>query len=187
MVNARTRHNHPCEILGDLAYVLAEGRAIEDLNVVFVGEATNLGHSWAEAAAALPIKLTQVSPAVSYDISVDWWRSLTLAPSGSLHIERGLEPLAGADIIYTDTWPDPVDATDVGAVKDLFLPLQITCAALETAPPSALFLPCPPVTRGEEVSAEAMNSSRCKVPAAKDWLLYAQNALLEDLLRHREQ
>ena len=42
-----------------------------------------------------------------------------------------------------------------------------------------VFLPCPPVTRGEEVSAEAMRSPRCENHAAKDNLLHVQNAIME--------
>jgi len=43
----------------------------------------------------------------------------------------------------------------------------------------AVFLPCPPVTRGQEVSAGAMLHPRCRVVEAKAWLLHAQNAVLE--------
>jgi hypothetical protein len=42
-----------------------------------------------------------------------------------------------------------------------------------------VFLPCPPVTRGEEVSAEAMMSPRCQNHAVKDSLLHVQNAIME--------
>ena len=51
VINARTPFNHPCEILGDLAYVKEQRGDLTDLRVVFVGEATNLAHSWFEAAA----------------------------------------------------------------------------------------------------------------------------------------
>jgi ornithine carbamoyltransferase len=43
----------------------------------------------------------------------------------------------------------------------------------------AIFLPCPPVTRGQEVTAEAMEHPLCRSRAAKAFLLHAQNALME--------
>ena len=62
VINARTDYNHPCEILGDLAHVRAQRGRLAGLKVVFVGEATNLCHSWFEAAARLPIQVVQVCP-----------------------------------------------------------------------------------------------------------------------------
>src|SRR5512142_59922 len=62
VINARTNHNHPCEILGDLAYIRARRGQLDGLKVAFVGEATNLCHPWFEAAARLPIEVVQVCP-----------------------------------------------------------------------------------------------------------------------------
>jgi ornithine carbamoyltransferase len=62
VVNARTDYNHPCEILGDLAYIRARKGQLEGIKVAFVGEATNLCHPWFEAAARLPIQVVQISP-----------------------------------------------------------------------------------------------------------------------------
>lgn len=63
IVNARTAHNHPCEILGDLAFANAAGHPVDEpLQVVFVGATTNLYRSWCEAAEALPIAITHACP-----------------------------------------------------------------------------------------------------------------------------
>ncbi len=63
VINARTERNHPCEIIGDLQYVRRGRKSLEGLEVVFVGERTNLCGSWFEAARVLPIRVTQVAPA----------------------------------------------------------------------------------------------------------------------------
>ena len=62
VINARTDHNHPCEILGDLTYIRAYRGSLNELKVVFVGEPTNLCHPWFEAATRLPIQVIQVCP-----------------------------------------------------------------------------------------------------------------------------
>ena len=62
VINAKTDHNHPCEILADLTYIRAQRGSLDNLKVVFVGEPTNLCHPWFEAAARLPIEVTQVCP-----------------------------------------------------------------------------------------------------------------------------
>ena len=69
----------------------------------------------------------------------------------------------------------------------MFLPYQVTDEILEASPQDALFLPCPPVHRGEEVAESAMNSPGCRVYEAKEYLLHAQNALLVALIRNGEE
>jgi ornithine carbamoyltransferase len=177
VVNARTWHNHPCEILGDLAFAQAAGKDLSSLKVVFVGEATNLLHSWCEAAAVLPIQLTQVCPP-GYEVDRRWLDGLVPRLAGRVATSTDLECSADADIIYTDCWPLRSGLEQQKEVRAAFETLQIDAGVLSVARPDVLFLPCPPVTRGEEVSAEALDSPKCRVVEAKDWLLSAQNALL---------
>ena len=74
-VNARTRQNHPCEILGDLAFVASTGRDLtEPLVVVFVGE------------PLLP------APSVAFGVLCGPAQAGTLAPPASC--ARGSHPTA---------------------------------------------------------------------------------------------
>jgi len=173
VVNARTSLNHPCEILGDLAAVHASGHDITDTtHVVFVGEATNLCHSWLEAAAVLPIAVTQVCPP-GFEVDADAWRQLNPSPAGTVQVAHDFEDvLQQAHVIYTDCWPKEMDSR----IGQEFRDLQITADVLDRCSSDVMFLPCPPVSRGEEVSSDAMTHRTCR--EAKRWLLHAQNALL---------
>jgi ornithine carbamoyltransferase len=105
VINARTRHNHPCEILGDLAYVHAVRGNIEGLRVVYVGQASNMCHSWLEAAATLPIRVTHVVPP-RFEADAVLWHDLASGAAGRLRVSHDLEAsLKDADLVYTDTWP----------------------------------------------------------------------------------
>jgi ornithine carbamoyltransferase len=84
------------------------------------------------------------------------------------------------DLIYTDCWPKNQEKEQV---RELFSPYQITSAILSKLHDKAFFLPCPPVTRGEEVSEEAMKSEHCMNYEAKEFLLHSQNAIMEHLAR----
>lgn len=174
VVNARTSVNHPCEILGDLAFVIHERGHIEGLHVVFIGPATNLLGSWLEAASALPIQLTQVCPQ-GYEYSEQW-----IPSRDRVTVRRDLACVASADIIYTDAWPSRTDANRSSVING-FGPLRVTCPVLDSAPAGCVFLPCPPVTRGEEVDAASMEHPKCAVPRAKEWLMHAQNAVLVEM------
>lgn len=182
VINARTRHNHPCEILGDLAYVRKVRGTLDGLTVVFVGEATNLCHSWFEAATRLPIKVIQVCPH-GFEANADFASALVRDATGAISSTKDLETsLCKADVVYTDCWPYRNGREEREQIAEAFGPYRITAAALENTPKGCVFLPCPPVTRGEEVSDDAMTCSRTKVFEAKDYLLHAQNALLSKLL-----
>jgi ornithine carbamoyltransferase len=182
VVNARTDYNHPCEILGDLAYLRARKGRLEGIKVAFVGEATNLCHPWFEAAARLPIQVVQISPE-GYQIEPDLLAELRQDAAGELSVTSDLRTgLREADVVYTDCWPARRNESERQHIQELFMPYQITKENLAWAAVDVLFLPCPPVHRGEEVSEDAMQSAACCVYEAKEYLLHAQNAILITLL-----
>ncbi len=179
VVNARTDYNHPCEILGDLLYIRGKRGTLSNLRVVFVGEATNLCVPWFEAAARLPIAVMQVCPK-GREIDGEVLREIGRDAVGKLSTGNSLEEgLRNADVIYTDCWPRHND----DAVRKEFLPYQISAALIRRHCPEAIFLPCPPVTRGEEVSSDAMEEYGHAVFEAKEDLLHAQNAVLIHLIK----
>ena len=179
VINARTDRSHPCEILGDLLYLRQRRGTLDDLRVVFVGEASNLCMSWLEAAAVLPIQVVQVCP-IGYEVDGGQLAGLRIGAEGDLQVTHDLVgAVAEVDLIYTDCWPKAGTVEEQAKIREAFLPYQIHGEHLDRLSPRGVFLPCPPVTRGEEVSAEAMRSPRCQNHAAKDYLLHAQNAILE--------
>ena len=179
VINARTGFNHPCEILGDLQFIRRKRGSLEGLEVLFFGEVTNLCMGWFEAARVLPIRVTQVGPNpwLADDRLLE---TMNEGAAGEIRVEPDMEAaLAGkVGLIYTDCWPE---AGDAQAISDAFLPYQIVPAMLDRMGPKGIFLPCPPVTRGQEVSAEAMFHPLCMDFDAKECLLHAQNAVMEGL------
>ena len=163
VINARTRSNHPCETLGDLAYVRSKRATLDGLKVVGVAPDANILRSWVEASIALPIKVTQVYPA-------DWHIRDIASPRFSASTD--LDALYDADVVITDCWLD-------GANEDQLGHYRISALLLDKCRSDVIFLPCPPVTRGQELTADAMGHAACQSTAAKAYLLHAQNALLE--------
>ena len=186
VINARTSFNHPCEVLGDLAYIREQRGDLNGLRVAFIGEATNLGHSWFEAAARFPIHVVQVCPA-GFEVEARFLQRIAREAEGEVSVSQDMHSaIAEADVIYTDCWPDRETDEDHQRIRELFLPYQVTAELLSAGQQDVLFLPCPPVHRGEEVSDNAMNWPGCRVYEAKEYLLHAQDALLVALLSARE-
>lgn len=105
VINARTDYNHPCEILGDLAYIRARKGRVAGIKVAFVGEATNLCHPWFEAAVRLPIQVVQISPE-GYQVDPALLAELSHNAVGELSVMDDLKTgLQDADVIYTEGIP----------------------------------------------------------------------------------
>jgi len=165
IVNARTRSNHPCETLGDLAYIQSKRRTLEGIKVVGVAPDANILRSWVEASISMPIQVRQVYPQSWHvkDVSL-------LGPNFAASTD--LAELWDADVIVTDAWPSEAN-------EEQMLEYRISTSTLEKCRPDVIFLPCPPVSREKEVTADAMHHPACQSVAAKAYLLHAQNALLE--------
>ena len=179
VINARTNFNHPCEILGDLQFIRKHRGSIDGLKVVFVGEVTNLCMSWFEAAVRLPVSVTQIAPE-GCAADKELLSKLNAKAVGEVLVGDDMGPLLqNTDLLYTDCWPRAGNPADTQKIRGLFLPYQITARRLQSLKEGAVFLPCPPVTRGQEVSDDAMKSPICMNYEAKDYLLHSQNAVME--------
>ncbi len=179
-LNARTDYNHPCEIIGDLQYIRKVRGSIDELTVAFVGEVTNLCMSWFEAARRFPISVIQVAP-TEYLFPDNAIKELNIHAVGEISTSNDFNHAISkkTEVIYTDCWPK---SDNMERVKNLFLPYQITGDVLNRMNDYGFFLPCPPVTRGQEVSEESMGSEKCKDYEAKEYLLHSQNAIMEFLV-----
>jgi len=179
VINALTEIGHPCEILSDLQFIRKRRGTLDGLNAVFVGEVTNLGMSWLEAGNRLPISVTHVSPK-KYQADDELMHRLRKSAKGRISRSEDLwESILKADLIYTDCWPKSESAEERKQIETDFLPYQITADLLSQAKADCIFLPCPPVTRGQEVSEDAMKSPLCMNFEAKRYLLHCQNAIME--------
>jgi ornithine carbamoyltransferase len=177
IINARTNHNHPCEVLGDLHFIRRERGSLDGLRVVFVGEAGNLCYPWLEAAHSLPISVTQICPP-GYEADQAIVTRLSNGAIGDLKVSHDFDLVRKADVIYTDCWPQRHSDEEKEKVKTFFSPYRITGQLLDSCQPRTIFLPCPPVTRGEEADDEALKHSCCRVYEAKKFLLHSQNAIM---------
>lgn len=177
VINARTEFNHPCEILGDLQYVYNQRATLDNLKIAFVGETTNLCMSWFEAARILPIEVIQVAPP-EYLASNHILGDLNEGAVGKITTSTSLENAVTkeTDIIYTDCWPKNDDTA-----QDRFMPYQVNASVVRRMNPKGFFMPCPPITRGQEISVDSLASPQYCNIQAKEYLLHAQNALMEHL------
>lgn len=157
VINAMTSINHPCEILSDL-YALSKLR--EDylsLNYLFVGAKGNIGLAWKEAADLLGLSFTQSCP-LGFEIE-------------DVNVEYDIyKAILEKDIILTDSLGKEI-------LQD-FRNYQVTTELMNSANKGALLNPCPPFYRGEEVSAEVIDSEYFVGYEFKKSLVNVQQAII---------
>jgi len=167
VVNLRTNDNHPFETLGDLSFVLSRRGTWDGLRVAVIASAGNILNSWIEAANVLPIHVVQISdPSLFAHVE---------QVSNGVGFSSELSAALDADVIVTDCWPRHPNAE----ILDALSALRVTSSFLKKCRTEVLFIPCPPVTRGHEVSSNAMSHPSCVSRESKAFLLHAQNAFLE--------
>lgn len=157
VINAMTNSNHPCEILADL-YSLSKSREnfVSD-HYLFCGKKGNIGLAWKEASKVLGFDLSQCCGA-GYEME-------------DVKIYHDIETaVRGKDVICTDS-------LSAEELKD-FKGCQVTKAVMDMANKNAVLNPCPPFYRGEEVSADAIESDYFVGYDFKKNLLAVQQAVM---------
>lgn len=157
IINAMTNRNHPCEMMADM-YALSKIRDnfVND-KYLFVGAAGNIGYAWKEAAELMGFSLEQCCP-VGYEIE-------------GLVTHRKLDDaVADKDIVCTDS----LSSDKLVDFKDC----RVTRSHMNHANKNAVFNPCPPFYRGEEVACDVIDSNYFVGYNFKESLLEIQQAII---------
>ena len=92
------------------------------------------------------------------------------------------QALASADAIYTDVWASMGQEAEARDRSRIFAKFQLNAQAVAAAKPDALVMHCLPAHRGEEITADVIESKRSVVFDQAENRLHVQKALLLMLL-----
>ena len=180
VINAMTNLSHPCEILSDLQTIREKRGNLQNLKFVFVGEGHNICNTWFEAAAKLNLNLTQVCPK-GYEINKELFDYARSKSKGDIYTTNNLqEGVKDADIILTDGWPVGEDNIEE---FNKFLPYRLSLDKIKGGNRECLINPCPPFTRGHEITDEIIKSKHFIGYSCKENLLHMQKAIIASLYK----
>jgi len=185
VINALSDLEHPCQALADFFTLKEKFDDLRALRLAFVGDGNNMAHSLLLTAASLGSRITIACPAGYEPKPEIVGRALVIAARTGATIEVTNDPLAGvagADAIYTDVWASMGQESESAERCVIFAPYQVNEALMAAAAPHALFMHCLPAHRGEEVTAEVMDSPRSIVFDQAENRLHVQKAILLLLL-----
>lgn len=183
VINGLSDRYHPCQALGDLLTIQEVFGKLEGRTLVFVGDGNNVARSMAMGCGYLGMRFILAAPD-GYGFDDDFLQQYRkVAPHGDLLVNGQPDhAVASADVIYTDVWTSMGQEAERTERKRLFTPFQVNAQLMAQAPPHARLMHCLPAVRGEEVSADVIDSDRSIVFQQAENRMHAQKALLKWLL-----
>jgi len=184
VINALTDQQHPCQALSDFVTLRERWGSFRGRRIAYVGDGNNVAASLAHAAPMLGVSLHIASPA-GYELPdrvLD--ESARVAREGAT-VRRFADPAAavrGCDAVYTDVWTSMGQEGTAEERRVVFAEYQVNDRLMALAAPRALFMHCLPAHRGEEVTADVLESAASVVFDQAENRLHAQKALLLMLL-----
>ena len=168
VINALSDKAHPCQALADI-FTIREKFGVRKIKIVFVGDGNNVARSLNELCKKTGIKFLLCCPK-GYEME---------------DCEISYDPqnaVKDADVIYTDVWASMGQEKETKKRKKDFAGFQVNSKLLKAAKKNTLIMHCLPAHRGEEITADAIESKNSIVFDQAENRLHVQKAVLVKLL-----
>ncbi|MGA9521490.1 MAG: ornithine carbamoyltransferase [Myxococcaceae bacterium] len=179
VINGLTDGGHPVQLLADLFTVEEKLGSVQGKSVAWIGDgASNMALSWIEATRIFDFELRIAAP--------EGYRppaALVDAAKGRVKLVASpQEAAAGADVVTTDVWTSMGQEKENAQRLASFKGYSLDSALLGKAKPTAIVLHCLPAHRGEEITAEVIESPQSAIWDEAENRMHVQKALLEKLI-----
>ena len=187
VINGLTDFSHPCQAVADYLTIGEVKGRIKGLKIAFVGDGNNVAHSLMFGGAQLGAEVCVATP-LGYEPKADtlaWARQRAALTGGNVSVTN--DPRAavmGADIVYTDVWASMGQESEAERRREVFRSYQVNRELFSLAKADAIFMHCLPAHRGEEVTADVIDSGQSVVFQQAENRLHAQKAILVELMEH---
>src|SRR5689334_14394352 len=185
IINGLTDYSHPCQALADYMTIFEVKGTVAGLKVAFIGDGNNVAHSLMFAGAQLGAYVWVATPE-SYepdDAAIQWANKRGEQTGGTCIVTNDpVEAARDADVIYTDVWASMGQEAETQKRKKVFAPFQVNEKLFRHAKPDAIFMHCLPAHRGDEVTADVIDSPRSVVFQEAENRLHAQKAIMLQMM-----
>lgn len=184
IINALTDLEHPCQILADLMTVQEYFGSLEGKTLTYLGDGNNMAHSLLLGGALTGLNVRIAAPQ-GYEPDpkiVQQAQKIAGDRSEIVVTQDAIAAVEDAQVVYTDVWASMGQEDLADQRIPVFQPYQVNSQLLSHADPEAIILHCLPAHRGEEITAEAIESDRSRVWEQAENRMHAQQALMASLL-----
>ena len=188
VINGLSDHNHPCQGIADFFTILEKKGAPSGLKLVYVGDGNNVAFSLLVGAAKLGIDFVLAGPQDFHLPTKDIALAQAFADHSGSSIEQTTDiyaAVAGADVIYTDTWYSMGQEAEAEKRALVFPPYQVNEAIVAEARDDVIVMHCLPAHRGQEITDAVADGSHSALFDQAENRMHAQKAVLVELMADR--
>ena len=185
VINALTDLLHPCQVLADLQTVYEKKKKLEGLKLAYIGDGNNMANSLMYGCTKMGIDCAVATPAgYEPDAEVTENAKADAKKSGASLVltQDPEEAIAGADVVYTDTWVSMGMEKEKQQRIGIFKPYQVNAALAAKAKPDYIFMHCLTAYRAFEVMPDIIDGEHSVVFDEAENRLHAQKAVLATLM-----
>ena len=186
IINGLTDYSHPCQAMADYLTVLELKGTLAGTKVAFVGDGNNVANSLLFAGTRFGAHVSVATPK-SYEPRpdvVEWCRENGRETGARIVVTNDpVEAVRNADVVYTDVWASMGQEAEAAQRAAIFKPYQVNAALFGKAKPDAVFMHCLPAHRGDEVTADVIDSPRSVVFQQAENRLHVEKAIMSALMR----
>ena len=187
IINGLSDLHHPCQALSDLFTILEKRGHLRKLNLAYIGDGNNVAHSLIEGAVLMGMNVTLACP-LGYEPNEGIMeRARREAKRNHCQVQTFDNPkdaVKDADILYTDVWTSMGQETEQEDRKKAFQGFCIDQHLMDaTQNKETLVMHCLPAHRGEEITAEVMESPSSIIFDQAENRLHTHKAILDYLLK----
>lgn len=185
VINGLTDLLHPCQVLADLMTVEEKLGQLKGVKLAYLGDGNNVAHSLLIGCSKMGLDIAIAAPH-------SYWPSRQIEEKARANaLESGsrilitsdpLEAVENAEVIYTDVWTSMGQEEEKQARRAIFGPYQVNSRIVNAAAPGVVIMHCLPAYRGEEITAEVLDSERSIVLEQAENRLHAQKGLMALLM-----
>jgi ornithine carbamoyltransferase len=185
VINGLSDYNHPCQALADALTIQEKFGRLRGLKVAYVGDGNNVAVSLSHICAKLGADFAVASP-WGYELRPEAAEiARKIAGETGSRFEMFEDPhqaVAGAQVIYTDTWTSMGQEEETEKRTRVFPPYQVNASLVAEADPEVIVMHCLPAHRNQELTDEVADGPHSAIFPQAHNRLHAQKALLVRLL-----
>jgi len=182
VINALSDLLHPCQILADCLTLIEQRGQLDGLKVTFIGDGNNVVNSWINAASKFPFFFVLACPP-GYEPDAEILKRARKNGAQVMVTASVEEAVRDADAVYTDVWTSMGQENEREVRLQAFKNYQVNARVMARARKNALVMHCLPAHRGEEITADVLDSSQSVVLEQSENRLHLQKAIMVWLLQ----
>ena len=184
VINGLSDYNHPCQGMADALTIQERFGGLKGLKISYVGDGNNVAVSLLHVCAMLGADFAIASP-VGFELkpeAVDIGKRMVLQSGSKVELlQDPHQAVAGAHVIYTDTWTSMGQEEEAKIRQQVFPPYQVNASLVSEADRDCIVMHCLPAHRGQEITDEVADGPHSVLFPQAHNRLHAQKAILARL------